>query len=181
MFEKFIISFLLIHLSIFNGIGQPTPFPGTLLFNLSEKEHGQFFNIEDLENKNIQIMSYNEYSGFRYDTTHKAFAYTTTGFEHKEFIIIYNSDTTFIHYPSLLSLDAVFIKAPIPLNGKSFSFSDKQTYDAIHSNIYYNQFVIFYLCQGCFISDYYEMSEEMKMHSKKALNSYPFYTIKLRK
>jgi hypothetical protein len=177
LMKHIIISSLLILVFNFNGIGQPTPFRGTLLFNLSEKEYGAFLSIKELESRNIRLLSYDKNSEFTYDTIHKAFAFTTNGFEHKEFAITYKSDTVFITYPSLPFLSAVFIKAPIPLNGKSFSFSNKQIYDAIHSNKYYNEFRIFNLCQGCFITEYYAMPEEIEKQISKDIY---IYIIKLK-
>jgi len=176
---KFIfISTLLILLLNYNGIGQPSPFKGTLLFNLSEKEYGAAFNIAELESKNIQILSYDKNSEFSYDTVNRAFAFTTEGLENKEFAIVYQRDTIYITYPSLPFLSAVLIKAPIPLIGKSFSFFNKHTYDAIHSNKNYKEPRIFNLCQGCFISQYYAMPEEIK----KCIDKDMFiYTIKLKK
>lgn len=173
---------LIIILSIlifyFNGFAQPTPFRGTLLFNLVEKENtGKFINIAEFESRNIRLLSNYEDSKFKYDTIQKAFKFTTNGFEQKELALIYQNDTIFINYPSLRFVSAVFIKTPIPLNGKSFSFYNKNIYDAIHSNHCYDNFGIFYLCQGCFLSEY-EMQENRK---KQIRRKYFMYEIKLEK
>lgn len=152
----------------FYGYAQPTPFRGTLLFNLTEKEYtGEWINVETFESKNIRLLSKYKDSELSYDTLHKAFAFTTNGAEHKEFAIIYQSDTLFINFPSLPFLEAVFIQSPIPLIGKSFSFSNPFIYDAMHSNKNNHKSRIFYLCQGCFLSSQYEMKEETKQQFNK--------------
>ena len=159
----------------FNGFAQPAPYPSTLLFNLVEKEKeysGNWITPDELKSKNITFLSYNENSELRYDTIHKAFAFTTMGFECKDFMIIYNNDTIFINYPSLPFAHVIFVKMPIPLNGKSFSFYNKYTYDALNTNHYYNKFSIFYLCQGCWISEQYEMSKEYKEHMREYFPKY---------
>jgi hypothetical protein len=159
-------------------MGQPAPFKGTILFNLSLKEYGKYLNSDDLDSMDIRLLAFNKDSEFRYDSLHNAFAFTTVGFEEKEFAIIYKSDTIFINYPSLPILNAVFIKAPIPLKGISYSFSSKQIYDAIHSNKNFNEDRIFNLCHGCFISDYYRMPEEIKTNISKDIFN---FTIQLKK
>jgi hypothetical protein len=146
-----------------NGVAQPAPFRGTLLFNLTEKEHtGTYLRIEDFKTEKVQLLSYNKESKLKYDSINKAFSFTTNGSVMKNFAIVYKKDTVFISYPSLRYLKALSIVMPIPLNGKSFSFYTKYTYDAIHSNesSYFNN--IYNLCHGCFISDTYSMSEEEK-------------------
>jgi hypothetical protein len=167
---KHILTLLLTLLSISNGNAQPAPFQGTLLFNLTEKENfGELLTIEDFKSEKVRILSYDNKSELKYDTLHKAFSFTTIGFETKQFAIIYKNDTVYINYPSLPFVRAVYVKAPIPLNGMSFSFKNKYTYDAMHSNHYFNNFRIFYLCQGCFISDTYAMNEEIKKSIRKDL------------
>lgn len=172
---KHILLTLLLTLSfISNGYAQPAPFQGTLLFNLTEKENfGEFLTIEDFKSEKVRLLSYDNESELKYDTLQKAFSYTTIGFETKQFAIIYNNDTVFINYPSLPFVGAVYVKAPIPLNGMSFSFKNKYTYDAMHSNHYFIDFRIFYLCQGCFISDTYSMTEEIKKYIRKDLFTNP--------
>ncbi len=163
-----LIAFMLIFVFHISGYAQPTPFRGTLLFNLAEKEYsGEWINVETYESKQIRLLSKYKDSELSYDTLHKAFAFTTNGAEHKEFAIIYQNDTMFINYPSLPFLAAVYIKSPIPLNGKSFSFSNPFIYDAIHSNKNMNGSRIFYLCQGCLLSTQYEMKEEKKQQFNK--------------
>ncbi|MBI3143071.1 MAG: hypothetical protein HYZ16_09605 [Bacteroidetes bacterium] len=167
---KYLLTLLLTFLFISNGNAQPAPFRGTLLFNLTEKgDFGEFLTAEAFKSGKVLLLSSDKESELTYDTLHKAFSYTTIGFEKKQFAIIYNNDTIYIDYPSLPFIKAVFVKAPIPLNGVSFSFSNKYTYDAMHSNQYYNNFRMFYLCQGCFISDNYAMTEETKKHIRKEL------------
>ena len=157
----------------FNGIAQPAPYYATLLFNLTEEEYtGDLLTPDDLKSKNITFLSYNENSELRYDMIHKAFAFTTMGFECKDFAIIYNNDTIFINYPSIPFARLVFVKMPIPLNGKSFSFYNEYTYDALNTNHYYNKFSVFYLCQGCWISKQYEMSKEYKEHMREYFLNY---------
>jgi hypothetical protein len=164
----FTLSLTLFFISNVNA--QPAPFWGNLLFNFTEKGgFGEFLTIEEFKSKKIQLFSYNKESELKYDTLHKAFSYTTIGFEDKQFAIVYNYDTIFINYPSLPFVGAVFVKAPIPLNGMSFSFNNKYTYDAMHSNHYFNDFRIYYLCQGCFILDTYSMTEETKKYIRKDL------------
>lgn len=172
-----IITLILILAFHFSGIAQPAPFKGTLLFNLTEKENtGNYLTVEDFKREKVQLLSSYKESELKYDIIQKAFSFTTIGFEQKAFAIIYKNDTTFIDYPSLPFLGAVFVKSPIPLDGESFSFANKHTYDAIHSNEYYNDFRIFYLCQGCFMSITYAMTEETKKHVEKYIK----YTIKLK-
>lgn len=161
----------------FVGIAQPAPFSGTLLFNLTEKEKaGRYLTIEDFKSEKVRVLSYSESSELKYDTTKQAFSFTTIGFEQKDFAIIYKNDTTFIAYPSLRFLDAVFIKSPIKLNDGNFSFANKHIYDAIHSNKYYYDFRIFYLCQGCFMSSNYTMPKE----TKERIEKYIKYSIELK-
>ena len=167
MIKKIITSLLvlILNLSVF---GQPTPFRGTLLFNLTETEYtGNTLKKEDIISKEINLLSRHKGCEFKYDTIHKAFSFTTNGTEYKEFAIVYKKDTVFIDFPSLPSIKAVHIKMPIPLNGKSFSFSNIFTYDAMHSNMSYNDSNIFYLCQGCFISTQYEMPIETQNRKNK--------------
>lgn len=174
-----LITILSVLIFYFNGFAQPTPFPGTLLFNLVEKENtGKFINIAEFENRNIRLLSNYKDSKFKYDTIQKAFKFTTNGFEQKELALIYQNDTIFINYPSLRFVSAVFIKTPIPLNGKSFSFYNKNIYDAIHSNHCYDNFGIFYLCQGCSLSEQYEIQEKQKKQINK---KYFLYEIELEK
>jgi|SRR5690554_4641655 len=161
MKKLFYILFLTVLIS-FKGFAQPTPFDGTLLFNLTEKDYpSKHLTIEELKNKNIQFLSTYPNSIIKYDTIKKAFSFTTRGYESKGFAIAYKNDTIYISYPSLHR--DVFVKAPIPLNGKSFSFYNKFTYDAMHSN---RNIEIFNLCQGCMISQY-EMSEEIIKQMEK--------------
>jgi len=175
---KHTLTLLLTLLFISNANAQPAPFRGTLLFNLTEKENfGEFLTIEDLKSKKVQLLSDNKESELKYDGLNKAFSFTTIGFETKQFAIIYNNDTIFINYPSLPFVGAVYLKAPIPLNGMSFSFTNNYTYDAMHSNHYFNNFKIFYLCQGCFISITYAMTEETKKHIRKDLFTNPIKLI----
>ena len=164
-----------------NVNGQPQPFPGTLFFNLTEKEHsGNFLSPEELESKNIKILSYDSVTTqFRYDTIHNSFSVTTDGFERKVFAISFNSDTIIIDYPAKPFANSVCIISPIPLNGRSFSFYNKLTYDALHSNHNRNKFNIFYFCLNCSITDTYAMPEERKAVLKKQLP--PFYEVELRK
>lgn len=165
---KKIITYLLFLILNLNGFGQPTPFRGTLLFNLTETEYtGSLIKKEEFISKKIKILSRHKDCELKYDTIHNAFSFTTNGTECKEFAIVYKNDTVFIDYPSLPRVNAVHIMMPIPLNGKSFSFSNKFTYDAMHSNINYNNFNIFYLCQGCFLSTQYEMTIETKKRKNK--------------
>lgn len=168
-----IITFLLIIILNMKGFGQPTPFKGTLLFNLTETEYtGSLIKKEEFISKKIKILSRQKDSELKYDTIHNAFSFTTNGTELKEFAIVYNNDTIFIDYPSLPRVNEVHILMPIPLNGKSFSFSNEFTYDAMHSNANYNKFKIFYLCQGCFLSTQYEMTiETKKKRSKRYLTN----------
>ena len=86
--------------------------------------------------------------------------------------------SVFIDYPSLPFISSVFIKAPVPLNGKSFSFYNRNTYDAMYTNHIYNNIRVFYLCQGCFLSEQYEMQEETKKGIEKKFFR---HTIKLEK
>ncbi|MFN8417039.1 MAG: hypothetical protein U0U66_11970 [Cytophagaceae bacterium] len=171
---KYIITLLLTTLFISNGNAQPATFAGTFLFNLTEKGNfGEFLTVEAFKSGKVQILSNDKESELTYDTLHKAFSYTTYGFENKQLAIIYNNDTIFINYPSLPFVGAVFVKAPIPLNGMSYSFSNEFTYDAMHSNHYFNDFRIFYLCQGCNISDTYTMTEKTKKYIRKDLFTNP--------
>ena len=143
-----------------NGLTQPSPFYGTLLFNLMDEQSRNYITANDFKNGKIQLLSYNSNSKLTYDTTNKAFSFNTMGFEFKEFGIVYNSDTTFISYPSTAFIKAVFVKMPIPLNGMTYSFNNQFTYDAMNSNHYFNNLEVFYLCSGCLISDTYGKHEE---------------------
>lgn len=177
MKKKITYILLLTFVIQFNGFAQPQPFIGNLLFNLTENEFtGNFITADELENKNIRFLSNNPDSKLKYDTRNKAFSFTTEGWEYKMFAILYKNDTIFIDYPSLPFVSAVFIKNAIPLNGKNFSFYNRYTYDAIHSNNYYYHIGIFNLCQGCFISEEYEMQEKTKNQIKK---KHFIHTIKL--
>ncbi len=170
---KHIFTILLTLLFNSESNAQPMPFNGTLLFNLTEKgNNGEFLTIEDFKSEKVRLLSYDSESELKYDTVHKAFSFSTTLYDIKEFAIIYNNDTIYISYPSKPNLEAVFVKEPIPLNGTSFSFSNKYIYDALISNHYLNDFGIFYLCQGCHISAIYEMTEETKMYLRKDLFTY---------
>lgn len=162
------VTFLLIIMLNLNGFGQPTPFRGTLLFNLTETEYtGSIIKKEEFLSKKIKILSASKGGELKYDTIHNAFSFTTNGTECKEFAIVFKNDTIYIDYPSLPTVNAVHIMMPIPLNGKNFSFSNKFTYDAMHSNMKYDKFNIFYLCQGCFLSKQYEMTLETKKRKNK--------------
>lgn len=157
-----VLVILIIIASYFKGVAQPAPYKGTLLFNLTEKEHtGEYIKVEGFKSKKVQLLSFDKESELTYDTLNKAFSFTTKGAVNKSFAIIYNSKTIFIHYPSLPSL-AVKVVMPIPLVGNSFSFYNSHIYDAIHSNKDYNSSRIFNLCQGCFISKEYQMEEKTK-------------------
>jgi hypothetical protein len=168
---KHILTILFTFLVLSESNAQPAPFKGTLLFNLTEEEfYGEFLTIEDFKSEKVRLLSYNNESELKYDTLHKAFSFTTKGFETKEFAIIYKNDTVVIDYPSLPYVRAVYVKAAILLNGMSFSFKNDYTYDAMHSNDCYNDFRIFYLCSGgCSISDKYSMTEETKKYVRKDL------------
>lgn len=177
---KLKILYTLFTIFIFSGMGfaQPSPYYGTILFNLTEQQYPRkLITVDDLKSKDIRFLSFDKESIFKYDTINKAFSLTTNGFETKQFAIIHKNDTLFIEYPSILAV-SIFVKAPIPLIGtKSYSFSNEYIYDAIHSNKsnYLNS--IFYLCQGCFLSRY-----EMKKETKKRLkNSIHWQTVELKK
>ena len=151
-----------------NCFAQPSSFHGTLLFNLNDDEDTyKPITADELESKNIRFLSYDKQSVLKYDTIQKAFSFTTNGFEIKRFAIICKKDTIYIDYPSLDFGNSVFIKTPIPLKGKSFSFFNENTYDAMHSNCRGKVSTIFYLCEGCFISKQYEMPDETKKQIRK--------------
>lgn len=173
----YILVFLL--LSFHNkGISQPTPYNATLLFNLSEIENPyKSLTVKDLEIKGIYFLS-NQPAKLKYDTINKAFAFTAYGYEIQNFAIIYKKDTIYIDYPSREYIKAVFIKTPIPLNGKSFAFYNKFTYDAMHSNNYDTN--NFYLCQGCIISQY-EMPEQLLKKIEKFNRKRKWFVVKLEK
>jgi hypothetical protein len=159
-----------------SGHAQPSPFQGSLFFNLNDDENAyKPLTPDEVKSKNIRFLSYNKRSVVKYDTIQKAFSFTTEAFERKQFAIVYEKDTVYIDYPSIDFGNAVFVKTPIPLKGKSYSFYNDKTYDALHSNGRHKVSTIFYLCEGCLISRY-EMTEE----TKKQLKRYPFpYTINL--
>lgn len=161
------------------GLTQPTPFNGTLFFNLAEEEEGKYIGRaitpEELKNKNIQFLSTDLNSIFKYETINKAFSFTTNGYEIKNFAIAYKNDTIYISYQSLHK--DVFIKTPIPLNGKSFTFYNKFIYDAMHSNK--SDIKIFNLCQGCIISQY-ETPEEIVKQIEKTKNKRKWFVIELK-
>lgn len=159
------------------GLAQPTPFNGTLLFNLTEEEYARkpIITPEEVKSKNIQFLSTYPNSIVKYDTINKAFSFTTYGYEIKDFAIAYKNDTIYISYPSLHK--DVFIKTPIPLNGKSFTFYNKFTYDAMHSNK--SDIKIFNLCQGCIISQY-ETPEEIIKQIEKTKNKRKWFVVELK-
>ncbi len=157
---------------------QPTPYYGTLFFNLSEIENPyKSLTAKDIEIKDIRFLS-NHPAKLKYDTINKALAITTYGYEIQNFAILYKNDTIYIDYPSREYVKAVYIKTPIPLNGKNFSFYNKFTYDAMHSNGYETK--IFNLCQGCMISQY-EMSEETLKRIEKFNRKRKWFVVKLEK
>jgi hypothetical protein len=150
-----------------NCFAQPSPFRGTFFFNLNDDEDKyKPITIDEIESKNIRFLSYNKESIIKYDTIQKAFSFTTKGFENKQFAIVYEKDTIYVDYPSLDFGNSVFIKTPIPLKGKSYSFFSEKIYDAIHSNCRGKVSTIFYLCDGCLIRQY-EMTDETKKQLKK--------------
>jgi len=149
------------------SFAQPSTFRGTLFFNLNDNEDSyKPINIDEIENKNIRFLSYDKESIIKYDTIQKAFSFTTNGFVNKQFAIVYEKDTIYVDYPSIDFGNSVFIKTPIPLKGKSYSFYSKKIYDAIHSNYRGKVSTIFYLCDGCQIRQY-EMTDETKKQLKK--------------
>ncbi len=146
-----------------NCFAQPTPFDGTLLFNLNDDvDSYKTITPAEMETKNIRFLSYYKNSTLKYDTLNKAFSFTTTGEERKLFAIVYKGDTIIIDYPSIKSANSVFIKTPIPLKGKSFSFYNEYTYDAMFSNYRGKVYAIFNMCDGCFVSRQYEMPLKTK-------------------
>ena len=122
--------------------------------------------IDDIQKGKVQILSYDNENSIEYDTIHKAFSFRSKGFETRSFTILYKNDTIQINYPSVRTISAVFIKSPILLNGKNYSFSNKYIYDSMHSNHYNNCFAIFNLCEGCFISEYEMPNEQRKLDTK---------------
>lgn len=156
-----------------NCFAQPGQFKGTLLFNLNDNTDSyKTITPSEIETKNIRFLSYYKNSVLKYDTTYKAFSFTTSGDEVKVFAIVYKSDTILIDYPSVKLDNSVFIKTPIPLVGKSFSFYNPYIYDAMFSNYRNKISSIFYLCDGCFISKQYEMSvKTKKLIQKKYLTT----------
>ncbi len=160
MKKKVLFIFFAILLVCGRGLAQPTPYKGTFLFNLTVQQYpSKLMTVDDLKNKGIRFLSFDNESVIKYDTVYNAFSITAKGFETKHFAIVHKNDTILIDYPSRLGI-SIFVKAPIPLKGSSgYSFSNEYIYDAIHSNKnkYLNS--IFYLCQGCILSRY-EMNDE---------------------
>lgn len=162
-----------------DALAQPSLFDGTLLFNLTEKENSwDFMTPDEFENKNIHILSFNKESTLKYDNLNKSFSFTTTGLYAKCFAIVYQKDTIYVDYPSLDFGNSVYVKTPIPLNGKSFSFYNEGTYDAMHSNCRSKVNTVFYLCDVCFISKQYEMPDKTRKQIRK---KYLSNIIKLKK
>ena len=161
-----------------NCLAQPSSFRGTFYFNLNDDDDAyKTVTTDEIQSKNIRFLSYDKQSVLKYDTIQKAFSYTTKGLEKKQFAIVYKKDTIYVDYPSLDFGNSVFVKTPIPLKGKSYSFFNEKSYDALHSNCRGKVLTVFYLCDGCLISRY-EMIEE----TKKQLKKYNFlYTINLEK
>lgn len=166
------ILYTLFIIFIFSGMGfaQPSPYYGTILFNLTEQQYpSKLITVDDLKSKDIRFLSFDKESIFKYDTINNAFSLTTNGFETKHFAIVYKNDTILIDYPSRKGV-SIFVKVPIPLKGsKGYSFSNEYIYDAISSNKdkYLNS--IFYLCQGCLLSRY-EMKEEIIKSLKESIH-----------
>lgn len=149
-----------------NCFSQPSLFPGTLYFNLNDDEDlYKSITPDELKYKKIHFLSYTKQSAVKYDTIQKAFSFTKKGLESNIFAIVYKNDTIYIDYPSMVG-SSVFIKTPIPLNGKSFSFYNEVTYDALHSNHRVKGYPILYLCDGCRISQY-EMPDKRKLQIVK--------------
>mgnify|MGYP003596388289 CR=1 FL=1 len=114
---KKIITYLLFLILNLNGFGQPTPFRGTLLFNLTETEYtGSLIKKEDFISKKIKILSRHKDCELKYDAIHNAFSFTTNGTECKEFAIVYKNDTIFIYYPYLPRVNAFHFIMSILLN-----------------------------------------------------------------
>lgn len=149
-------------------VGQPSPFYGTLLFNLTEESTGKLITPDEIQSKDIRFFTFQDYNKkavLRYDTIQKVFSIRMLGFESKLFAIIYKSDTIYIDYPSIND-KSVYIQAPIPLNGKSYSFFNWTTYDAMYNNCKYNKLIIFYLCSWGALHNY-EMTEPRRKQIKK--------------
>lgn len=151
-------------------LSQPSPFDGTLLFNLTEDENtGKLITPDEIQSKDIRFFTFQDYNKkaiLRYDTIQKAFSIKMQGFESKQFGIIYKSDTVYIDYPSVSHGKSVCIQAPIPLQGKSYSFFNWNTYDAMYNNCKYNNLTIFYFCSWGALHNY-EMQEQTNKKLKK--------------
>lgn len=167
--------YILLLILLFSGKGfaQPSWYPGTLLFNLTERPlKKNDITLNDIKSKNIRFLSTDKESIIKYDTIHKAFSYTTNkGYEVKTFAVVYQKDTIFIDFPSASrqkKTNAVFVKQLIPLNEKSFSFYDNKILDAMNANCAYNKIDIFYLVYGSIIHNY-EMSEERRKQLSRHL------------
>lgn len=174
-----IVQTILITLTYLNVFAQPSDFSGTLLFNLTETENSwNPMSADEIVSRNISFLSFKKNSTLKYDSINNALSYTTDGYEINWLAIVYKKDTIYIDYPSVKLGNSVFVKAPIPLNGKSFSFFNENTYDAMHSNCRGRVNTVFYLCDACFISKQYEMPEKTKMQIRK---KYLTNNIKLQK
>lgn len=152
------------------ALGQPSPFDGTLLFNLTEDENtGILITPNEIQSKDIHFFTFQDYNKkavLKYDTIQKAFSIKMQGYESKLFGIIYKSDTIYIDYPSVSHGKSVYIQAPIPLKDKSYSFFNWNTYDAMYNNCKFNNLTIFYLCSWGAMH-VYEMQEETNKELKK--------------
>ncbi len=149
---------------------QPSPFDGTFLFNLTDDENtGKLITPDEIGSKDIRFFTFQDYNKeavLKYDTIQKAFSIRMRGFESKLFGIIYKNDTIYIDYPSVSHEKSVYIQAPIPLKGKSYSFFNWTTYDAMYNNCKYNNLNVFYLCSWGALHNY-EMAEPKRRQMKK--------------
>lgn len=154
-------AFILLFLFPFYGTSQPTPFMGSLYFNLTEaKDYGPSVTRDDVRSGKIRFFAQYPQSSLTYDSLQKAFCIRTYGIAEKCFAILYQGDTSYISFASLESLKGLQIGMPIPLNGKSFSFYNRQIFDVIQSNKADYFLKIFSLCAGCILNATYEMDSK---------------------
>jgi hypothetical protein len=132
--ERFLLTFLLLIVCL---SAQAQGYLGTFLFNMvDEGPPRRLITVHDITTRNIKFLSADSNSVITYDTVYNAFSFTTYGREQKYFGIVYKNDTIVINYPSYRQYRYYFFKSPsIPLNGNSYSFYNKSSYDYLSSKM----------------------------------------------
>ena len=112
----------LLYLFIVMPVFSQASWRGQLYFNLIN-EKGEKITTTDFENKKIKILILNkDRDGLTYDKIEKSFVYHSNNItEYRSFYMVIEKDTLKIEFPGLPN-KSIFVKKPIELKTKVYSF-----------------------------------------------------------